>query len=111
MAVVNYETGRIRKGDTVVVLAGKSKGKQGQVLRIIHKKDRLLVERVNIIKKHQKPTQNSQGGIVDKEASLHKSNVALVCPKCKKGVRIGFKAHEDGSKVRVCRSCGEELDK
>ena len=111
MAVVNYETGRIRKGDTVVVLAGKSKGKQGQVLRIIHKKDRLLVERVNIIKKHQKPTQNSQGGIVDKEASLHKSNVALVCPKCKKGVRVGFKAHEDGSKVRVCRSCGEELDK
>jgi large subunit ribosomal protein L24 len=111
MAVVRYETGRIKKGDTVVVLGGKNKGKQGQVMRVNHKKDKLLVERVNIIKKHQKPTQTSQGGIVDKEASIHKSNVALVCPKCKKGVRIGYKAHEDGSKVRVCRSCGEELDK
>ena len=111
MAVVRYETGRIKKGDTVVILAGKNKGKQGQVMRLIHKKDKLLVERVNIIKKHTKPTQTSQGGIVEKEAGIHKSNVALVCPKCRKGVRIGYKAHEDGAKVRVCRRCGEELDK
>ena len=111
MAVVRHETGRIKKGDTVVVLTGKSRGKQGQVMRVIQKKDRVLVERVNIIKKHTKPTQNSQGGIVEKEASIHTSNVALRCPKCKKGVRIGYKYHDDGAKVRVCRRCGEELDK
>jgi large subunit ribosomal protein L24 len=103
---------RIKKGDTVVVLAGKNKGKQGQVLRIANKKGRVFVERVNMIKKHQKPTQqSSQGGIVEKEASINASNVAPVCPKCKKGVRIGFKRHDDGKKVRVCRKCGEELDK
>lgn len=111
MAVVRHETGRVKKGDTVVVLAGKNKGKQGQVIRVIHKKDRILVERVNLIKRHTKPTQTSQGGIVEKEASIHASNVALVCSKCKKAVRIGFKNHEDGAKVRVCRGCGEELDK
>jgi large subunit ribosomal protein L24 len=111
MAVVRHETGRIKKGDTVVILGGKSQGKQGKVMKVIHKKDRVLVERVNLIKKHQKPTQTSQGGIVEKEASIHASNVALFCPKCKKGVRIGFKFHDDGAKVRVCRRCGEELDK
>lgn len=111
MAVVRHETGRIRKGDTVVVLTGKSKGKQGQVIRVIPKKDRVVVERVNMIKRHTRPSQKSQGGIVEKEASIHVSNVALVCPKCNKGVRIGFRIHEDGSKVRFCRSCNEELDK
>ena len=111
MATARYETGRIKKGDTVVVLTGKNKGKQGNVIRVVHKKDRLFVERVNMIKRHTKPKQNTQGGIVEKEASIHTSNVALVCPKCKKGVRIGYKEHEDGAKVRFCRSCGEELDK
>jgi large subunit ribosomal protein L24 len=111
MAVVRHETGRIKKGDTVVVLTGKNQGKQGNVIRVIHKKDRVLVERVNLIKRHQKASQASKGGIVEKEASIHASNVALLCPKCKKGVRIGYKQHDDGSKVRVCRRCGEELDK
>jgi large subunit ribosomal protein L24 len=111
MAVARHETGRIKKGDTVVVLTGKNRGKQGNVIRVLHKKDRVLVERVNIIKKHQKPTQASQGGIVEKESSIHASNVALLCPKCKKGVRIGYKLHDDGAKVRICRRCGEELDK
>jgi len=111
MAVVRHETGRIRKGDTVVVLAGKNKGKQGQVIRVIPKKGRVLVERVNLIKRHTRPTQTSQGGIVEKEASIDASNLALFCPKCKKAVRVGFKAHEDGAKVRYCRSCSEELDK
>jgi large subunit ribosomal protein L24 len=111
MAVVRHETGRIRKGDTVVVLTGKSQGKQGKVIKVIQKKDRVLVERVNMIKRHQKPTQKSQGGIVEKEASIHASNVALFCPKCKKGARIGYKVHDDGTKVRACRRCGEELDK
>ncbi len=111
MSVARHETGRVKKGDTVIVLGGKNKGKQGQVIRVVHKKDRVVVERVNLIKRHTKATQNSQGGIVEKEASIHASNVALVCPKCRKGVRIGFKVHDDGSMVRVCRTCGEELDK
>lgn len=111
MAVVSYETGRIKKGDTVIVLTGKNRGKQGQVIRVVHKKDRVFVERVNLIKKHQRATQKIQAGIVEKEASIHTSNLAVVCPKCKKGVRIGYKLHEDGAKVRVCRTCGEELDK
>ena len=102
---------RVKKGDTVQVLAGKNKGKQGQVMRILTKKGRVLVERVNMIKRHQKPTQNTQGGIIEKEASIDASNVAPVCPKCRKGVRIGFKLHDDGTKVRVCKKCGEELDK
>ncbi|HON39758.1 MAG TPA: 50S ribosomal protein L24 [Deltaproteobacteria bacterium] len=102
---------RIKKGDTIVVLAGKNKGRQGQVLRTQSKKNRVFVERVNMIKRHQKPTQTSQGGIIEKEASIHASNVAPVCPKCNKGVRIGYKIHDDGKKVRVCRKCGEELDR
>ena len=108
--MAKHESIRIKKGDTVVVLAGKNKGKQGQVIRLLNKKDRIFVERVNLVKKHQKPTQTSQGGIVEKEASIHISNVALVCPKCKTGVRVGYKFHDDGKKVRVCVSCGEELD-
>lgn len=102
---------RIKKGDNVIVLAGKNKGKQGQVIRLLGKKDRVFVERVNMIKRHQKPTKASQGGIVEKEAGIHLSNVAPYCSKCKKGVRIGFKIHEDGKKVRFCKKCGEELDK
>ncbi|HOO45323.1 MAG TPA: 50S ribosomal protein L24 [Deltaproteobacteria bacterium] len=108
--MAKHETGKIRKGDSVVVLAGKNNGKQGQVLRVLNKKNRVLVERVNMVKKHQKPTQSSQGGIIEKEASIHLSNVALNCPKCKKGVKVGYKFHDDGQKVRVCRNCGEELD-
>jgi large subunit ribosomal protein L24 len=102
---------RIKKGDTVQVLAGKNRGKQGQVIRLLGKKDRVLVERVNMIKRHQKQTQTTPGGIIEKEASIHSSNVAPVCRKCKKGVRVGFKVHEDGKKVRFCKKCGEELDK
>ncbi|HPC47321.1 MAG TPA: 50S ribosomal protein L24 [Deltaproteobacteria bacterium] len=111
MDVVRHEIGKIRKGDTVVVLAGKNKGQQGQVIRVIAKKNRLVVERVNMIKRHTRPSQKTQGGIVEKEAGIHVSNVAVVCPKCKKGVRVGFRLHEDGTKVRFCRSCSEELDK
>jgi large subunit ribosomal protein L24 len=108
--MAKHETSKIRKGDTVVVLAGKDGGRQGQVIRILGKKDRVLVERVNLVKRHTKPTQTSQGGIVEKEASIHTSNVALHCPKCSKGVKVGYKFHDDGAKVRVCRNCGEELD-
>ncbi|HDP24208.1 MAG TPA: 50S ribosomal protein L24 [Deltaproteobacteria bacterium] len=109
--MAKYESCRIKKGDTVIVLAGKNRDKQGKVIRVLNKKDRILVERVNIVKKHQKPTQTSQGGIVEKESSIHTSNLAIVCPKCNKGVRTGIKFHDDGKKVRVCRRCGEELDR
>jgi len=109
--MAKHETSKVKKGDTVVVLNGKDNGKQAKVMRILSKKNRILLERVNIVKKHQKPTQNSQGGIVDKEASIHISNVKILCPKCNKGVRIGHKIHDDGNKVRVCRTCGEELDR
>ncbi len=108
--MAKFETSRIKKGDTVVVLAGKSQGKQGKVLQVLGKKDRVLVERVNMIKRHMKPSQVSQGGIIEKEASIHVSNVAIYCPKCEAGVRVGYKVHEDGQKVRVCKKCGEELD-
>ena len=101
---------KIRKGDTVEVLCGKEKGKKAQVIKVISGKNRVLVERVSMVKRHQKRTQTSAGGIVEKEASIHISNVALVCPKCNKGVRVGFRFHEDGSKVRICKNCGEELD-
>ncbi len=108
--MAKYESTRIKKGDTVVVLAGKNKGKQGQVMQVLGKKNRVLVERVNMVKKHQKPSQISQGGIIEKESSIDISNVALYCPKCGSGVRVGYKIHEDGQKVRYCKKCGEELD-
>lgn len=101
---------KIKRDDDVVVLSGKNKGRRGKVLRVLPKKNRVLVERVNVIKRHQKPTQTSQGGIIEKEAPIHISNVALVCPKCDAGVKVGYKIHEDGSKTRICRRCGEELD-
>jgi large subunit ribosomal protein L24 len=105
-----HESMKIKKGDTVIVLTGKNAGKRGKILRMLTKKDRIIVERVNMIKKHQKPTKTSQGGIVEKEAGIEKSNVALFCTKCNKGVRLGYKTHEDGSKVRVCKGCGEEIE-
>lgn len=105
-----YETSKVKKGDTVVVLSGKSSGRQGKVIKVLPKKDRVLVERVNMIKRHQRPTKTSQGGIVEKEAAIHISNVALYCPKCARGVRVGYKLHDDGAKVRVCKRCGEEFE-
>lgn len=105
-----HEPIKIKKGDTVVVLTGKNAGKRGKVIKMLTKKDRVLVERVNMIKRHQKPTKNAQGGIMEKEAGIDVSNVALFCTKCNKGVRIGYKMHDDGAKVRVCKSCGEELE-
>jgi large subunit ribosomal protein L24 len=105
-----HEPSRIKKGDTVIVLTGKNADKRGKVIKVLTKKDRVLVERVNMIKKHQKQTKSAQGGIVEKESGIDVSNVALFCTKCNKGVRIGYKLHDDGSKVRVCKGCGEELE-
>jgi large subunit ribosomal protein L24 len=102
---------RIKKEDTVVVISGKDKGKRGRVLIVDTDKKRVLVENVNMIKKHMKPSeQNKQGGIVDKESMLHVSNVMLVCPKCDKPTRIANSILEDGRKLRACRKCEEVID-
>lgn len=104
---------RIKKGDTVEVIAGKDKGARGGVLRVLPKDDGVVVERVNIVKKHQKPMQAGRGqiqpGIIEFEAPIHLSNVMLVCPNCEKATRIGFRVDEDGKKVRVCRQCGQDI--
>lgn len=99
---------RIKKNDTVKVLCGKDKGKTGKVLRVFTEKQRVIVEGVNLVKRHTKPNpKNQQGGIVASESSLHISNVNLFCPRCQKGVRFGVRVLEDGSKVRICRKCNE----
>lgn len=100
----------VKTGDTVVVLSGKDKGKQGKVLQVSPKEGKVIVEGLNIATKHVKPRrQGEQGGIVEAEAAMYASKVQLVCPKCSKATRIGHKILEDGSKVRVCKSCGEEI--
>jgi large subunit ribosomal protein L24 len=101
---------RLKKGDTVKVIAGKEKGKTGKVMKIISKKDRVTVEKINFIKKHQKPDAKGKGGILEKEGSLHISNVMYLCGKCNRAVKIGYRALEDGKKVRICRKCNELLD-
>ncbi|ATD31349.1 50S ribosomal protein L24 [Macrococcoides bohemicum] len=97
----------IKKGDKVIVITGKDKGKTGTVIEALPKKDRVVVEGVNIVKKHQKPTQmNPEGGIVEFEAAIHVSNVMLIDPKTNKPTRVGTKI-EDGKKVRVAKKSGE----
>ena len=101
---------KLKKGDEVEVLAGKDIGKRGVVMRVLPGANKVIVDRVNISKKHQKPTKATmQGGIIDKEMPLHASNVGIVCKSCKKPRRIGFKFEGDGTKVRVCRKCGSEI--
>jgi large subunit ribosomal protein L24 len=101
----------IRKGDQVIVVAGKEKGKRGKVLRLLTKTDRVLVERVNMVKRHTKPSQkHPHGGIVEKEGSIDRSNVRLYCPKCEKAVRTGVRVREDGKKQRLCQKCGEVFE-
>jgi large subunit ribosomal protein L24 len=101
----------IKKNDTVVVMAGKEKGKKGRVLSVNPPKDSLLIEKINMIKKHMKPSRKyAQGGIIEKEASIHISNVMLVCPKCAKPTRIGTSVLQDGKKLRVCKKCREVID-
>ena len=97
----------IKKGDKVKVLSGKDKGKEGVVLRALPQKERVVVEKVNMIKKAMRPTQqNPQGGISTMEAPIHVSNVMLVCPSCKQATRVSRKRDEEGKKVRVCKKCG-----
>jgi large subunit ribosomal protein L24 len=102
----------IRKNDLVQVIAGKEKGKTGKVLKIFYKKNRVVVEKVNFVKKHSRPTgQTRQGGIIEKEAPIHVSNVLIVCPKCNRGVRTGNRFLEGGKKALICRKCGEIMER
>jgi large subunit ribosomal protein L24 len=102
----------VRKGDTVVVIAGKERGKRGKVLRVIPEKGRVIVERINMVKKHQRPTQKlRQGGIIEREGSLHISNVMLLDPRSDKPTRVGVRALSDGKKVRLARKSGEMIDR
>ncbi|EGJ50533.1 50S ribosomal protein L24 [Desulfocurvibacter africanus] len=100
---------RIHKDDKVQVIAGKDKGKIGKVLKILRKHDRVLVEKVNLVKRHTRgnPYSGQQGGIVEKEAPIHVSNLAVVCDACAKPTRVGYKYTEDGKKVRFCKKCNE----
>ncbi len=101
----------LKKDDQVEVIAGKDKGRVGKILRIIPAKDQAVVEKINMIKRHTKPTEmNQQGQIVEREAPIHVSNLQLICPECTKTGRIGKKFLEDGTKARFCKSCGETLD-
>ncbi|MEM7226596.1 MAG: 50S ribosomal protein L24 [Pseudomonadota bacterium] len=101
---------KIKKGDRVVVTTGKDKGKSGEVLRVLRDKDRVLVQGVNMIKRHTRPSQTSSGGIVERESPLHISNVAHIDPSTDQPTRVGYKVLEDGRKVRFARRSGEVLD-
>ena len=103
----------IRRNDNVLVMAGRDRGKRGRVLRVIPAANRVVVEGVNFVKRHTKPnpSKNIKGGIVEHEASLHASNVQLVCPECGAATRIGRQVLDDGRKVRICRKCEGVVDK
>lgn len=101
----------VKKGDTVMVTTGKDKSKTGKVLSVLRKKDGVLVEGLNTVKRHTRARGNEPGGVVEKEAAIHISNVAIYCGKCRKPVRTRTNILEDGKKARVCIKCGESFDK
>jgi len=102
---------KIRKNDTILVIAGKDKGKKGKVRYAYPKEERLLVDGINFIKRHTRATkQIRQAGIIEREAPIRVSNVMLMCSRCNRPARVGFQILDDGRKVRVCRSCGEVID-
>ena len=103
----------IRRNDTVIVTAGKDSGKRGRVLKVLPSANRLIVEGVNMIRRHTRPNpqRNIKGGIVEREAALHSSNVQLVCPECGARTRIGHRTLNDGRKIRICRKCEGVVDK
>jgi large subunit ribosomal protein L24 len=111
---------KIKKGDNIEVIAGKDAGKRGTVQRVLTEERRVVVDKINMVKRHTKPRpaprrsgsqQVIPGGVLEKEAPLHISNVQLVCPACGKPSRVGFRVNDDGNKVRVCRRCGKDVDK
>jgi large subunit ribosomal protein L24 len=101
---------KIKKGDNVVVLTGRDKGKTGTVMKVMPKESRVVVQGVNIVKRHTRPAAGQQGGIVEKESTIHVSNVSLIDPKTSKPTRVGFKMVDGDRKVRVARRSGEVLD-
>ncbi|HEX9896070.1 MAG TPA: 50S ribosomal protein L24 [Dehalococcoidales bacterium] len=102
---------KIRKEDNVLVIAGKDKGKKGKVRFVYPRQNRVLIEGVNMIKTHSRARQQvKQAGLIEREAPINLSNVILVCTRCNKPARVGFKILEDGRKVRICRSCKEAID-
>ncbi len=101
---------KIKKNDRVMVIAGREKGKVGKVLKVMPEKGRVIVEKVNMIKRHTRAGGKNQGGILEKEGPLHVSNLMIMCGRCNQAVRAGSKVLEDGKRVRVCRKCGEELE-
>jgi large subunit ribosomal protein L24 len=101
----------LKKNDKVMVISGKEKGKVGKILKVFPEKNRVIVEKVNYIKRHTRPGGKvSKGGIIEKEAPLHGSNVMLICGKCTDPVRVGTRLLDDGQRVRVCKKCGEILE-
>jgi len=103
---------RVKKNDTVMVIAGKERGKTGKVLRVLPQENRAVVERLNMVKRHTKPRgPQNPGGILEKEAPIHLSNLMPMCDRCNAPVRIGTRSLQDGTKSRVCRRCNELLDK
>jgi large subunit ribosomal protein L24 len=108
---MNRDAIQIKKDDKVKIIAGKDKGKVGKVLKVNRKKNRVLVENINIVKRHTKPNaQNRQGGILESEAPIHWSNVMLMCNKCIEPIRVKHKILDDGKKVRICSKCNEIID-
>lgn len=102
---------KIRKNDTAIIIAGKDRGKKGKVRRALPKEDRVIVEGLNMIKRHSRARRAArQAGIIELEAPIHVSNVMLLCNKCGKPTRVGFRFLDDGRKVRICRSCQEVID-
>lgn len=101
----------IKKNDKVTVLAGKEQGKIGTVLKVDSEKGRVIVEKVNMVKRHTRPGSagSQQGGIIEKEAPIHISNLMLICNKCAESTRVGKRILEDGSRVRICKKCGEQI--
>jgi large subunit ribosomal protein L24 len=112
MSAQAVEKSKIRKGDTVMVIAGRERGKTGKVLSLQLAEEKLTVEKLNIIKRHTKPSQkNRQGGILEREAPLAVSNVMILCHNCAKPVRVGMKTLDGGRRVRVCKKCKEVIEK
>jgi large subunit ribosomal protein L24 len=105
---------RIKRGDTVEVITGDERGARGVVQRVLPRKERVVIQSVNIVKKHQRPVQAGRGqvkaGIIEFEAPIHLSKVMLVCPTCDERTRVGFSKQEDGTSVRICRQCGSDIE-
>ncbi|MFZ0428742.1 MAG: 50S ribosomal protein L24 [Acidobacteriota bacterium] len=103
----------VKKNDQVKVLAGKDAGRTGRVLRVLPQRNRAIVENINTVRRHTRPNpqRNVQGGIVEREAPIHLSNLQVICPDCNRGSRVGYQELSDGKRVRVCKKCGATLDR